>query len=280
MMSSGTIAGSSIDYVKDWAKIFSGEADEKYNSGTHEGAAFSAPDGYLLDAQHRMAGFLLSGRKYVEMPVTDGVSWAAFAVMNKGRKRNVGQMLGDLPYAHLSAGVARHLLPILDGTERDLFTVTKRDEDIIDIARGWPQFRGPWMREVMATLKSRIPMSPLGATVVAAHAAGANPFDLQQFLDGLKPGYREGYPPIGTDGDDPRRLLMLAFAGGDPKRRFSETEQRVNAGMIRRAMEVWLHRFDEKPIKMRQLPRTPAHRPLPKVWEADKVRAHHAQYVS
>ncbi|MBD3004656.1 hypothetical protein [Streptomyces sp. 5-10] len=273
-----------VDYAKDWAKIFSGQSAEKYNPNTHEGAAFSREivgnDEFLLDAQHRFAGFLLSGIKSIEIPVTTGVDWAAFAIMNKGRRRNVGQMLGDLPYAHLAAGVARHLLPVVDGSEREKFTIPGRDEDVIDIARGWPHFRGPWLKEVMGTLKSRIPMSPLGATVIGTLAAGGDPFEVQQFIDGLKPGYREGYPSIGTDGEDPRRLLKLAFTGRDPKQRYSEAEQRVNAGMIRQAMNVWMRRHDDKPIKYKTLPRTPAHRQLPPFWQADKIRAFHDEHVS
>ncbi|MER6605671.1 hypothetical protein ABT282_07095 [Streptomyces sp. NPDC000927] len=270
-----------IPYVRQWAKVFRGEWDEPYNPNTHEGAAFS-PNGFLLDAQHRLAGFLLSDEKFFEISVTRDVDWKAFVVMNKGKRRNVSQMLGDdIPYAQQSTGIARHLIPILDGTEREMFTCTGRDADVRDIVRGWPYFQidSEWSKDIAATQRSRIPMGPLGASVMGALAAGAPPFEVKAFVDGLMPGYRGGYPDIGVGGEDPRRLLKLAFLGTG-KRRYSDAEQRVNAGMIRKAMEVWLHRNDEKPKILKALPRTPALRSLPEVWGSEKVRLFHSEHVS
>lgn len=268
----GALVGSSnrkgwIDTLKD------GELRK-----IHQGIAFT-PDGYICDGQHRLAAVALSGVTATFLVAVD-VDWKGFSVMDSGRTRSAGQLLGDMPHADMCAASARYILPVLAGVERaEYYDKMAHKDDVINLVQGWTTYHsGEWSKEVSsASSQANIPNTPLMATVMMALAAGADPFEVHAFLAGLRKNFNpRDYITIGTDGDDPRWILRNAFSNqGKGKRSFSSDEQYGNVGLIRRSMEVWLNKE-----KVKALTRTSRHRSLPPVWNADKVRAYHADHVN
>lgn len=259
----------------------------QWNPGIHQGIAFT-PDGFLSDGQHRTAAVLMSGVT-IQVQVSLNTSWSAFTLMDSGRHRTAGQLLGDMPYADLCVGAARYILPVLAETEHREFNDKAADKQtLVDLVQGWSYFHGPWPREVTAatsTFRSggRIPITPLLATTVMALAAGADAFEVQGFLNGLKKDFRPNdYETIGKNGSDPRWILRTAFVDNGRRSNdshFRKNDQYGNAGLIRRCMSIWLNR-NERPEEVIKLDPTPSHRDLPAVWYADQVRAFHADHVS
>lgn len=250
-------------------------------------------DGFLLDGQHRFAACALSGTA-IEVPVTTNGQWGTFSVLDTGRGRNAGQLLGDIPYPDQSAAAAKLILPVIRGTERTEWTVgDASNQEIYELVHGWPFFQetqedsGSWMKHVLQAAASRIPPSALGASVMMALAAGANPFDVQEFLDGLKPGYRDGFPMIGERGEDPRHLLRRQYLNKKGAKKPSDKDRRDQVSHVRRAMEVWLEykayqRGDESAriIELEKLQAAAENDKLPVVWGADRVRQFHNERVS
>lgn len=250
-------------------------------------------DGFLLDGQHRFAACALSGVP-IEVPIVTNGQWDTFAVLDTGRARNAGQLLGDLiPYPDQSAAAAKLILPVLQGTERSEWIVADASpQDVFDLVHGWPFFQeiqedsSSWMKHILQASASRIPQSALAASVMMALAAGADPFHVQQFLDGLKPGYRDGFPMIGERGEDPRHLLRRQYLNKKGAKKPTDKDRRDQVSHVRRAMEVWLEykAFQEKGtgslIELEKLQAAAENDKLPVVWNADAVRKYHEESVS
>lgn len=250
-------------------------------------------DGFLLDGQHRFAACALSGQA-IEVPVTTNGQWDTFAVLDTGRGRNAGQLLGDVPYPDQSAAAAKLILPVVRGTERTDWSIADAsNQEIYELVHGWPFFQeiqedsGSWMKHILQAAASRIPPSALAASTMMALAAGANAFDVTEFLEGLKPGYREGFPMIGQRGEDPRHLLRRQYLNKRPGRKPSDKDRRDQVCHVRRAMEVWLeykaHERGEEGARIIELEKLQAaaeNDNLPTVWGADRVRQFHNERVS
>jgi hypothetical protein len=275
-----------ISYVKDIARRL--QRPGWWNRGIHQGAAFT-PDGFILDAQHRFAACALSGVPII-FPVAVNVPWSAFKDIDQNRHRTAHQML-DIPYATAAASVARHLIPVLEGDSETTVSRTGRDhnEQVIEICLGWPYFAEDqsWMKEIYeAGSETGIPTGPLGSACIGALASGVGPDEVQQFLNGLRPLSRDvKYLTIGTNGDDPRRLLARFFkkqrdSRGSGRQSISAAEQRSNAAVIRYAMDVWLKRNSDKPKKIRVMQRWPETNDLPRLWDESAIRRFHNQYVN
>jgi len=249
-------------------------------------------DGFLLDGQHRFAACALSG-KTIEVPVTTNGQWGTFSVLDTGRGRNAGQLLGDIPYPDQSAAAAKLILPVIRGTERTEWAVTDAsNQEIYELVHGWPFFHetwegsGSWMKHVLQAAASRIPPSALAASVMMALAAGANASHVQEFLNGLKPGYRDGFPRIGPKGEDPRHLLRRQYMNKG-NRKPTDKDRRDQVSHVRKAMDVWLEwRAHEegdpkaKVVELLKLQAAAENADLPEVWHADAVRKFHSERVS
>jgi len=92
-----------IQYAKTGAKKLR-EDPMWWNRGTPQTASFTR-EGFLLDAQHRMAWCALSGNPII-LPVALGTLWSAYHDIDQNRRRAAHQML-DIPYASQAAAVAR-----------------------------------------------------------------------------------------------------------------------------------------------------------------------------
>jgi len=273
-----------IGYAKHGAKKLQ-EDPNWWNKGTPQSAAFT-PDGFLLDAQHRMTWCALSGVPVI-LPIAVNTPWSAWKDIDQQRRRAAHQML-DIPYASQAATIARHLLPTLRGNSATDWVAKGKDnnEEIIEICLGWPYFAEDqsWMKEIMNASLDGVPAGPLGAVCIGALAGGANPDDVQQFLNGLQPYTRINYITIGTDGGDPRQLLGKYFRRirrrKDSDNRYNGEDQRSNVGTIRYAMNVWLARNNPKPIKIKTMQRWAASNDLPPLHNEDAIRAFHAKHVN
>lgn len=271
-----------IQYVKTWRKkLENGE----WNRGTHQGAAFT-PDGFLLDCQHRMAACVLSGIPII-LPVAVNTPWSAFLITDDSRRRAPDQMIGELPYSKLCTSIARYLLPALQGSSKTEWSPRGFNEDIVNICLGWPQFSADaQLTHTIHTIsrEARIPGPPLGAVCIGALAAGADPFEVQAFLDALRPYAKVEFETIGTDGEDPRRLIGALFAkenrSKDSRGRFSNDDQRSHAGTLRRAMTLWLNRNTDDREKVKTMQPIPKSRDLPPMWNEEGIRAFHEKNVN
>lgn len=248
-------------------------------------------EGFLLDGQHRTAAAFLA-KKSIWVPITVNGQWDTFSVTDTGRGRNAGQLLGDVPYAHYCAAAAKLILPVIFESEEDHWQISDAtNAEIYDLVHGWPYFhesgpsgQGGWMKEVVGASASRIPLTPLAASTLMALAAGANPFHVQSFLDGLKPGFSDGFPDIGENGGkDPRFLLRRKYlrASSTGTKKVTDAERRQQVGHVRRAMQIWLdHEAGIASSDLKNLPSVPEHAKLPGVWHADSVREFHREKVS
>lgn len=257
-----------------------------WNPRISQGGAFTW-DGYVSDAQHRFIAIALAG-KTVPMILTLNSGWDAFDVTDDVRTRTAGQFLGE--NGELKSSIARHIYPILLGTETKEYTSrVPTITDLRELVEAWPWFHttesldnGP-DKSLLSLVKqvnreSRIPKAPLGAVAVAALAAGADPFEVDAFLKGCLVSFNGSFEIIGTDGDDPRYLLRKKFnLGGAKAGRLDDSTQYSNAALIRYAMNIWLTRHEENPIKVRgQFDRWRLERKLPTFWNSDNVREFHA----
>lgn len=264
-----------VSTIKSWEKKL---LNKEWDSGIHQGIGFTS-DGFLIDGQHRCAGVSLS-KVSIRINATFNVGWSSFAKMDDTLRRSAGQML-DVPHPFECAAISRRIIPVLRGEDRTSFTVQGATEEVIDVGEGWPFFSNPeWVRAIKRASRSGIPFAPLGASVMCALAAGANEFDVQEFLTGLDIDYRDGFPSIHGDGEDPRFLLRKEFR---PSRqlnpgRFPVAEDRANTHLIRRAIHAWLER-DSPKEKIRALNRPRADRNLWPVWRGERVREFHAKHV-
>lgn len=251
-------------------------------------------DGYLLDGQHRIAACWLS-KKSIEYPVTTNGQWDTFSVLDTGRSRRPDQLLGEgIPYPEQAAAVAKLIISVLRGTEQNEWTAQDAsNQDIYELVRGWPFFYGDedgsdsWLKHVAKASKSRIPITALGASTIMALAAGANPDHVQEFLNGLTPGYRDGFPMLGKNGEDPRHLLRRQYLNKQQSKHPNDKERRIQVSHVRRAMEVWLEykaymdpKDEGKLIELTKFQGPSESSSLPAVWRADAVRSFHEKAVS
>ncbi|MFE0472716.1 hypothetical protein ACFW2V_13975 [Streptomyces sp. NPDC058947] len=246
-------------------------------------------EGFLLDGQHRGAATFLA-KKAIQVPVTVNGQWDTFSVTDTGRGRNAGQLLGDVPYAHYCAAAAKLILPAVFECETTHWQVADAtNQEIYDLVHGWPFFhesgpkgQGGWMKEVVGASASRIPLTALAASTMMALAAGADPFHVQSFLDGLKPGYSGGFPDIGEKGKDPRFLLRRKYLrASNNAKSVTDVERRQQVGHVRRAMQIWLdYQGGFGLTELKNLPSVPENGRLPEVWRADAVREFHREKVS
>lgn len=257
-----------------------------WERGIHQGGAFTW-DGFLLDAQHRFAASALSGVSII-LPIAVGVPWSAWDVIDQGRRRNAGQMI-DLPYATACASIARNLIPVLDGDSHIRYKRLGNEylEQVMEICHGWPYFAEDhsWMSEIFSvSVESGTPVGLLGSVCIGALAGGADPDEVQQFLNGLRPFSDVEYVTIGRKGKDPRRLAALLFKklrdARGPRGRISTEDERAAAGALRHAMNVWLHRWDERPIEIGVLPKWPEEKDLPPLWNEGYIRSFHKNFVN
>jgi hypothetical protein len=196
----------------------------------------------------------------------------------------------DIPYASQAAAVARHLIPALQGASAVSWAASgvATNETVIEICLGWPYFAedSPWMSEINAAAsEAKIPGAPLGAAIIGALAGGAGADDVQQFLNGLRPlTYNVRFITIGTDGDDPRRLLARHFhkmrSQRDSKKRYSEAQERSNAAVIRHMLRVWLMRNADKPIKVKQVTSWSPNKDLPPLWNESVIQDFHRAHAN
>lgn len=276
-----------VAYAKNLAKKL--QRPNWWNKGTHQGVAFT-PDGFILDGQHRTLACALSGIPII-LPCAI-VPWSAYKDIDQNRHRSAQQMI-DLPYANQIAGIARHLIPALEGTSASQYSVTGRDwdEKVIEIALGWPFFAEDqsWMKEIHeASSASGVPIGPLGASimcVLASEENGGAADNAQQFLNGLRPLTRDvDYITIGTNGSDPRRLLARYGSREKSARRsgvkLTAGDTRSTAAVVRHAVNIWMLRNDSKPVKTSTLARWPEVRDLPEMWREDAVRTFHTTFVN
>jgi hypothetical protein len=270
---------------KGWIRRFQ---DNEMHPGTTDPVCFTR-DGFVLDGQHRFAACVLSGVPF-EVPVMVNTPWDTFAVKDTGRGRTAGQLLGEVPYADYCAAAAKVILPVIFGTEREQWHLSDAtNREIYDLVHGWPYFhesgptgQGGWMKEVVGAAASRIPLTALAASTMMALAAGADPFHVQSFLDGLKPGYSQGFPDISEKGKDPRFLLRRKYLRASAiGKSITDVERRQQVGHVRRAMSIWLDYQGGFGItELKNLPSVPEHGKLPEVWRADNVREFHREKVS
>jgi len=271
----------------------------KWDPTISQGAAFTW-DGYVSDAQHRLIAIALSG-KSVRMIITRNAGWSAFDVTDDVRTRTAGQFLGE--NGELKSSIARHLYPIIIGTETKEYSArTPSLTDLREMVEAWPWFHttetldGGADKSLLSLVKqaakeSKIPKAPLGASAIAALAAGADPFEVESFLHGCLVSFNGSFETIGTDGDDPRYLLrkkfnLIAGKGG----RLPDSMQYSNAALVRYAMNIWLDRHETGPVEWLDMARDIQNpvkvrdkfdhwnlrRKLPRFWRSDKVREFHA----
>lgn len=270
---------------KGWLRKFQ---DKEMHPGTPEPVCFTW-DGYLLDGQHRFAACAITGIPF-EVPVSVGVPWDTFLILDSGRGRTPGQLLGSIPYPDNCAAAAKLILPVLSGTEkRDWAVQTAGNQDVYDLVHGWPIFQGswpdgeaPWLKHVLVASRSRIPLAPLAASTMMALAAGADAFHVSEFLEGLKPGYKGSYPDLGPLTSDPRHMLRSFYLSAKTGGKGNVREKRRQVAHVRRSMQVWLdwksgiklHRISTLPTSLTE------DADLPPVWNADAVRNYHREKVS
>lgn len=262
--------------------------DDEWNPRIASPLVFTR-EGYVLDGQHRIAATFLA-KKAIEVPIVVNGQWDTFTVTDIGRGRNAGQLLGDIPYAHYAAAAAKLILPVIFETEKDDWQIADAtNQEIYDLVHEWPFFhesgprgQGGWMKEVVGASATRIPLTPLAASTMMALAAGADPFHVQSFLEGLKPGYSAGFPDIGEKGKDPRFLLRRKYMRSPAgKRTTTDAERRQQVGHVRRAMQIWLdYEGGFGLTELMTLPSVPEGKPLPDVWRADDVREFHRKRFS
>lgn len=183
-----------------------------------------------------------------------------------------------------------HLLPTLEEKSHILYTRTGNDflDAILEVCLGWPYFAldQAWTKEISdAALESGIPAGPLGSVCIGALAGGAPADEVQQFLNGLRPLTRGvDYVSIGSSGKDPRQLAARHFAKlrnrRDRKGRMSAEYERATVGSVRYAMNVWLTRFDENPTEISVISSWARDKDLPPLWNEEKIRAFHNQFVN
>lgn len=258
-----------------------------WNKGTHQGGAFT-PDGYILDAQHRFVACALSGVPII-LPIAVNVPWSAFKDIDQNRNRAAHQMI-DLPYATTAVTTARYLLPAIHGDWQSLYAYKHKDysEQVIEICLGWPYFAEdqPWMKEIHeASRESGVPTGALGSVVIGALASGVNPDEVQQFLNGLRPLSRNvAYLTIGSGGDDPRKLVAKFFrkelAANAGRKSQSAKDERAYTGMVRYAMNVWLARHDDEPVKITKMGRWSSAHDLPPFADSSAIRDFHNKHVN
>lgn len=275
-----------VSYSKQGAKKLT-EDEGFWNKGTHQGGAFT-PDGFLLDAQHRLTWSALSGVPIV-MPIAINVPWSAWDIIDQNRRRVTAQML-DIPYATAATTVARHLLPVLEGKSATDYTRHGNDftERVVEICLGWPYFAEDqaWMKEIYdAAGESRVPAGALGSVCIGALAGGAPADDVQQFLNGLRPLSRPvTYETIGRNGNDPRQLLArLTKRMSDDrgkKGRLSAIEERSVVGATRYAFNVWMDRYSDKPKEISKIDKWREAFDLPPLYDEDQIRSFHAKHVN
>jgi hypothetical protein len=248
--------------------------DGEWNNGIAQGLIFT-PDGFLLDGQHRLAACALANRE-IEAPVAVNAPWSTFPDTDAGRQRTAAQLL-DIPHANNCAAIAKYLMPGIEGTDRDFFQ--RKDasrREVIELVMGWPYFQSTWMTEIIGAYHgSKIPYTPLGAVVIAALACGADKFKVQAFLSAFK----KDYSPTDFNGaNDPRWQVRKLFSGlqrTDSGGRLANGDQRGNAGLLRRAMTLWL---EEEEVT--QLNRTSPSRSLPPFWHGERLADFHVKHVS
>lgn len=267
--------------------------DGEFNPRTSTPMVFTE-DGFLLDGQHRAAACWLA-KKAIELPVTTNGQWDTFAVLDIGTGRTAGQLLGDIPHPDRAAAAAKMILPVIEGSEAENWTLDgASNQDIYDLVHGWSFFHAQssendssWMSYVIEASKSKVPMIPLAASTMLALAAGAKPSHVQEFLNGLSPKYREAFPPIIEGGDDPRYLLRKFYMTNDAPRKATDKERRKQISYVRKAMSVWLdykaYMDGDDTVRIHRITKlqAPAEMdPLPAVWRADRVREFHKKAVS
>lgn len=266
----GAIKGSPAR--KGWISIV---RDEEVRL-THQGLAFT-PTGFLSDGQHRLAAIALAQHhKPTRLMISVNVGWEGFTVMDSPRPRLASQLLGqEISEPLMVAASAKYVMPVLSESERwEYYEKLATKDQVIQLINATPYYRGPWAGEVKAAARgSHIPNTPLMASVVMALVAGADPFQVQGFLDGLKASANvKDAVVFGKNGDDPRWHLRRHFSGRSTgKRSHAAAETYGNVGLIRRAMNIWLDQEETGNFL-----RTPPSRPLPPVWNADAVREYYA----
>lgn len=258
--------------IRHWDRVFTGRAKdgETWNPDTPPGLIFSR-DGFILDGQHRLTGSLLS-RTAFEVLVGVGYPWSVLGVMDTPLRRNAGQMT-DVPHPQTAAHIARYLLPAIYGTEHRDHTMRRGVREIVDITRHYPWFRNPdWITEIRKLSRFGFPATSLGSVVFGALAAGADPFEVNSFITGLTPYTKTEWDGPGLD---PRRLLGQRYVG--KTRGASEVDLRSDAGIFRRAMTVWLNRYEKKPDSVERF--TTIRGNLPPFWNSEAIREFHRTTV-
>jgi hypothetical protein len=230
----------------------------KINPYVKDGLAFT-PDGFILDGQHRLIGCALSG-KPMRLPVDINTAWSTFRVTDSGTARRADQMLGpEYPQPKASSAAAKMIFPVLSGDEKTSYTVfSSTREDQLDLIQSWPFFRdkGTFALMVNAQRGSRIQLSHLVSVCAMAHAAltvlgddypGENgTIEIDSFLRGLcfTPGKPFVFEDWGT-GADPRYMLREQSLRRGPATDKGAEFQRASISLVRRAMTLWLSRYDE-----------------------------------
>lgn len=263
--------------IRHWNRVFTNKAmdGETWNPDTPPGIVFSW-DGFILDGQHRITGFLLGGRDTFETPLAVNYPWSVLSVMDTPLRRNAGQMT-DVPYPQAAAHIARYLLPAIYGTETRDHTMKRNMHEIVAITRKYPWFRNPdWITEIKKLGRLHYPTTALGSVVFGALAAGASPFEVQGFMDGLKPSFGSPSSTLKEKvwrgpGSDPCRLLGQRYI--HRRRSRSESDLRSDAGIFRKAMTVWLNRNEENPDSVDRFNRIDGN--LPPFWNSDALREFH-----
>ncbi|MFB7858877.1 hypothetical protein [Rhodococcus qingshengii] len=256
--------------LKKWTSVLHQNNSEGiiFNPDMPPGLVIS-PDGFVLDAQHKICAIHLSGVT-AQILTHLNTPWATLDGMDTPMRRTADQ-LSDVPYPALASQAARYIMPAIHGTEKKDFYVRGHLTDVVAMQQDWPWFRANWSEDIHKLRSRRIPSAPLASVVYGALAAGADPFEVQSFLDGIFPDPFRSDPAVGvgSEGKDPRRLIGQRY-GTRLKTATRNEDKRSDAGIFRLAMTSWLSRKDDKPLELSSLFKITGD--LPPFWNSDAIR--------
>lgn len=157
---------------------------------THQGIALDKK-GNVVDGQHRLLA-IIEANKSIQIPVTRGLENGALEVVDRGRSRSVGDLLGIRGETNGSrkAAIARAMIAFIrdegEGNPKNLQII---DQDIFDVM---DKFKDDLEWVLSLPSQRRLGSAPVQACLVIAHAVMPNSIDVlaRRFFTGadLEPG--------------------------------------------------------------------------------------------